>query len=783
MALAFALIGLTSLIGQIVLLRELFVVFYGNELSVGAILAGWLGWVAVGSWLLPRMSLRAISAKQSPTRESGIASSRSFDSATKTAAPLRTLLAMTESTSASIRVCPRRLFAILQAATLIVLPLQLFLVSNIRAWAGAIPGEILGFFPMLAWSLVALAPLCLLLGWQFTTACQVAAPRFSPGQVYLFESLGAVAGGLLASFILLERFDAWQIALALAWVNVLSATLLLGRRQMRTNADNLQNDPCSSAFVRVLFFIIFVAGLTLLPALATNLRAVSLAQLWRGFTLVESRDSIYGNLAVTTRGAQFAFFENGLLLATTEDFLAAEETAHYALLQQTNPARVLLIGGGVNGTLREILKHPVAHVDYVELDPTLVATARKYLPEPDRRALDDPRVTIHNVDGRLFVREQIARGEKYAVVLQSVPHPFTAQINRMYTREFFAEARQILRDDGVFALTLISNENAASREMQNLDASVDRALREVFADVLILPGDDALLLASPRANVLTRDIKTLARRWTQRKLQTTLATPSHLEQRLNEERIEYARQVFGRAAPVNRDFEPVGLYFDLTLWASYWSASLRDAMNAAMQLQTWWFVPLLIVVGAGALAFARSARRSRHAIVWTLAALGFAGMVWQVVVIFAFQILHGYVYHEIALMMTAFMAGLAVGSAWATRARATIRGLIVIEIGAVIFSLLLPLALIAMQNASSAPSILLPALIGVSGLLVGAAFPLATRFVEDAAGALYAADLLGASVGALLAGALLIPILGLSQTMLAVASLNLFALGLLIIEK
>ncbi|MDH5174636.1 MAG: hypothetical protein OEW43_05190, partial [Elusimicrobiota bacterium] len=54
------LIGFTSLAAQIVLMRELMVVFYGNELSLGITLAGWLFWVAVGSWGIGRLLVERI---------------------------------------------------------------------------------------------------------------------------------------------------------------------------------------------------------------------------------------------------------------------------------------------------------------------------------------------------------------------------------------------------------------------------------------------------------------------------------------------------------------------------------------------------------------------------------------------------------------------------------------------------------------------------------------------------------------------------------------------------
>ena len=68
------------------------------------------------------------------------------------------------------------------------------------------------------------------------------------------------------------------------------------------------------------------------------------------------------------------------------------------------PRRVLLIGGGVNGGVAEALKHPtVERLDYVELDPALIAMARQFFPTQTAVFASDPRVHLHFVDGRRFL--------------------------------------------------------------------------------------------------------------------------------------------------------------------------------------------------------------------------------------------------------------------------------------------------------------------------------------------------------------------------------------------
>src|SRR5271157_5683076 len=116
--------------------------------------------------------------------------------------------------------------------------------------------------------------------------------------------------------------------------------------------------------------VLAVFAVGVIPFGAPRLETLSLGRLWRGFHLLDSRNSAYGNLAVVQTESNRTLLENGLVLFTVPDPQAAEESVHYALLQHPAPRTVLLIGGGLNGSVAEVLKHPlIESVDVVELDP------------------------------------------------------------------------------------------------------------------------------------------------------------------------------------------------------------------------------------------------------------------------------------------------------------------------------------------------------------------------------------------------------------------------------
>ena len=158
--------------------------------------------------------------------------------------------------------------------------------------------------------------------------------------------------------------------------------------------------------------------------------------------IVAKANSPYGKLIVTEADGQFDFLENGIPITSTRDDQHVEETVHYAMAQRPEARRVLLVSGGISGTAREILKYGVAAVDYVELDPLILALGKRYLPTN----LADGRIRVINTDGRLFVKQT---PERYDVAIIDVPAPATAQLNRFYTAEFLGEVKRVLAREGV----------------------------------------------------------------------------------------------------------------------------------------------------------------------------------------------------------------------------------------------------------------------------------------------------------------------------------------------
>lgn len=159
-----------------------------------------------------------------------------------------------------------------------------------------------------------------------------------------------------------------------------------------------------------------------------------------------------------TEYQQLVIFENdllgkvlvldGVIQATEKDeFVYHEMMSHVPLLAHGSAKKVLVIGGGDGGILREVLRHQtVEKAVLVEIDPGVIAFSKKYLPHISQGALDDSRVEICIQDASLFVKET---QEKFDVIICDSTDPVGPGAV-LFTSEFYGDCRALLREKGIF---------------------------------------------------------------------------------------------------------------------------------------------------------------------------------------------------------------------------------------------------------------------------------------------------------------------------------------------
>lgn len=153
---------------------------------------------------------------------------------------------------------------------------------------------------------------------------------------------------------------------------------------------------------------------------------------YQKITVLETED--YGRLLA---------LDDLVMLTTKDEFFYHEMISHVPLLTHENPSKVLVIGGGDGGTIREIIKHPVKEIHLVEIDKEVIETSKKYFPSVSS-GFSDPRVKVFCEDGIEFVKNN----KGYDVIIIDSTDPIGPAVG-LFSRAFYNDAYNSLNENGI----------------------------------------------------------------------------------------------------------------------------------------------------------------------------------------------------------------------------------------------------------------------------------------------------------------------------------------------
>jgi spermidine synthase len=791
------MLGAVSQIAQVLFLRELLMVFHGNELSIGIILAAWLAWTGAGSRLGTVLSVRSRN--------------------------------------------PFRLLILCTAGILPLLPATIWLIRGLRRFFNVLPGAYLTLTDMALSAFLVLAPACLLLGIQFVLLSRVWRERSETsdtsagGKTYLVEAAGNMLGGLTFTFLLVHYLNSFQAAF-MAGLLMLAAVL---SGQSKTVAPTFRMGPRHL----LLWTLPLVAALAFPFLQQLNLQAYRMK--WHYFTplhqLVETSQSRHGTIAVLRSQDQYTFFQSGHLLFSTAGPLApapefekqaAVHFAHLAMTQHPAPRSILLLGGGLRGSLSEIVRYPLERIDYIELDPVLTEIAPPYLSAATLAALRDERVRLLHTDARLFVKT--AR-ERYDLIIVDLPDPVTAVWNRYYTREFFREAAALLQPGGVFVLAASSTPDLRGLAIANRNTTIFHTLSAEFSRVLVAGERAMLFIATDTHEQISVDAAVLEERFRKLRIAADGFSPLHFHTLLPEiqlRQVNWTVRHHGRhvgaqltgppALPlllpplaeleqsaihlppveqryfINSDFRPIAYFYTMMFWDELTRPGGGEIFRWLLRLQPGWILALALIPILGVTVWRAGRRRAEmnvtgFSVLYTAFATGLSSMSLQIAMLFSFQSIYGFIFEMIGLIMAVFMGGLALGTFLTNRYVADKSRLNLLAASQAVIALLsIAIAAALPSVAALQPLALVPlifyTLTFAAGLANGICFPLAAacylarcKQPERATGAVYGIELFGACLGAILAGAVVAPVLGIVACCLLAAAAAFTALVVLLI--
>ncbi len=612
-----------------------------------------------------------------------------------------------------VRVSSLRVYTLL---LLIIAMCPLVQMIVIRGYREAIflHGVSPGFYSIFFYITVTVCPYCFLTGFILPYALKVMQAGqhpFTSGDLYVTDSIGDITGGVVFSFVLVYWVKPF-LTIALT-----SSLLILAGLVLIIKSRNY------------LFLVTALVLCSVFYYYSTN-------RLFEQFTMsnqygdiVRYVESPYGRIVVSSEGTQYTFWESGVPLYSNANIISSEEKIHYPLCQIDRVKNVLLVSGGLGETLGEVSKYGPASVDYVELDPYLTDVAVEL-----GAVKKEPFLKIINTDGRHHIK---TTRRKYDAIIIDLPDPDTFQLNRFFTGEFFALTKKALKKGGILSLGIKYSPNYISEIRKRKLSTLYNTARLHFRNVMILPGEEAYFLC--RDGKLWPDIPA---RLKQKSIKTSYIE-GFFYGNVTKERTRQLEECLDANEQVNTDFEPRLMNIVFDEWFKKHGTSPG------------YLIAILLVLTVIYIVFMKREE-------YVLFSTGLATMGVEMLIIFTFQVIYGYIYLKIGAIVTAFLVGLLPGALIGKLLRRKdYRRLLISEM--LLLSLLILFFIwVAYFKSELHPSYFLAYCFFFS-FLCGFQFPVAAAIIGEkhspAAGCL-AADLCGASVGTLATGTILIPLLG-----------------------
>jgi spermidine synthase len=358
-----------------------------------------------------------------------------------------------------------------------------------------------------------------LLGASVPCAIQLCARRLSRvgrdiGRVYSANTVGAIAGALLAGFGLIPWFGVQTSLMIGAALNV-----AVGGAILLTSAHRA---PAWRRPAVVLLIILFVAAMTLLPRWNRQVMAGGVSIYAQRFTqdvdparrfrqdatsqqLLFYREGLNSTVSVERTARTTSLRVDGKVDASNGlDMPTQLMLGHLPVLLHPRPERVLVIGLGSGVTVGAVAQHSaVREIDVVELEPA-VAEASWFFAEENRQVLRDPRVRLVIADGRNFI---LATTKRYDAISAEPSNPWMAGVANLFSRDFYRLARARLADGG-FMVQWLHGYSLFPRELRMIVAT----FRGVFPHTTLWRtiSGDYLLVGTPAPLVV--DYNLLAQR-------------------------------------------------------------------------------------------------------------------------------------------------------------------------------------------------------------------------------------------------------------------------------
>jgi spermidine synthase len=257
----------------------------------------------------------------------------------------------------------------------------------------------------------------------------------SVGRIYFFNTLGAVAGALMAGFVLVPALGSARAIALLAALNIGAGIFLFSCRANRR------------------FWVgVSVTALVGLSVFAFVLKPSVFARTFNiketGSNLLYFREGVSGTVTIHRYPRYDLIAIDGVNVAGTSDMLRVTQKlqGHLPILLADERERVAHIGFGSGETLHILTLHNAAMIDGIEICRDVIEASRRFFSSINKLAFDRPDVNVIIMDGKNYV---LLTDKEYDIIMTDSIYPGTGGASALYTYDHFKAVRDRLKPGGV----------------------------------------------------------------------------------------------------------------------------------------------------------------------------------------------------------------------------------------------------------------------------------------------------------------------------------------------
>ena len=617
----------------------------------------------------------------------------------------------------------------------IYFPLSIYLLRFLPGILGYKAGEVFPLSLLILENIFLLFPIYLNFGLIFALG-QKKFSSLSKDELksitrpYIFDSVGDLMGGIFFSYIFVSFFSPGKNLLLISTLFILPVIILKGKKFI----------PIMLMFVFLLFFFDF-----------TNSIKRIYEKSYSGFEVQNITETKYGRYLEIKKDNQTSLFSNGILLYTYPD-KATSEYIHLPLILSSGKTKeILYLGTAGPGKIRELSQYnnlTIVHPDY-KFQKTFEKQIDSNILKKVEFISSDPRLFLNKTD------------KKFDCIFLGIGDPLSISSNRFYTLEFCKILSEKITDKGIVTFSISSGENYLSKTTLDYNSLIFWTYKVNFSNYFVIPGYNSTYIFSnaPIAYVEKKAEEKLKHLNLQYLDKYTINTS------LQEFKIEqFEKQLNDDFIGFNTDKKPKAFLLSLFHYLEKYSGT-------AKLIKTIFKIPLffVILILPLPLIFRQTGFR--------ISLIGAIAMSVSYLCILALQITYGNVYHLVGLITGLFMFGVGMGTYLSEKLNLEKK----LEKPFLILAILLSsqYLLLQIENPIYLLFFLIPLISFLCGIVIGWTYTNAGIILKknkreySVAPSVYAYDLIGGSIGALLFSFFLLPAFGITLTIFLLLGMSL----------